>query len=99
MDEEVASIDKMGTWSITPLPTRARPISCIKPGVNSHFVHCKSTISRLRIQTTTRHRLLGAFAKFKTIRLFITLGIHLGWPIEHMDVLTAFLNGLLGEVV
>lgn len=36
-------------------------------------------------------------AKFEIIRLLITLAASLGWPILHLDIISAFLNGFLQE--
>ena len=36
--------------------------------------------------------------KFVTLRMVITLATFLGWPIELLDVVTAFLYGLMKQV-
>ena len=37
--------------------------------------------------------------RWETIKILIALDVHLNWPIHQLDVLTAFLNGLLKEDV
>jgi hypothetical protein len=35
--------------------------------------------------------------RWKSIRLIIAFAAHFSWPIHHMDVVTAFLNGYIQE--
>lgn len=37
--------------------------------------------------------------RWSTLRAILALAVSLGWSIEHMDVVTAFLNGLLKEEI
>jgi hypothetical protein len=36
-------------------------------------------------------------ARYTSIRLVISIAAEMGWKIHHMDVKTAFLNGLIQE--
>jgi hypothetical protein len=38
-------------------------------------------------------------ARMESIRLLLALAAHEGWPVHHMDVKSAFLNGKLKEEV
>ena len=38
-------------------------------------------------------------ARLESVRLLLALAAHEGWPIHHMDVKSAFLNGELKEEV
>jgi len=38
-------------------------------------------------------------AKIQTFRILLSLALRMGWEIHQMDVVTAFLNGVLEEEV
>lgn len=37
--------------------------------------------------------------KWSTLRSVIALSVTLGWDVQHMDIVTAFLNGVLSETI
>jgi hypothetical protein len=38
-------------------------------------------------------------ARMESVRLLLALASHQGWPVHHMDVKSAFLNGVLEEEI
>jgi hypothetical protein len=38
-------------------------------------------------------------ARLESVRMMVALAVHHWWPVHHMDMKSAFLNGTLAEVV
>lgn len=107
MQEEINSIYKNNTWSLVPLPTDTKAITSrwvykLKPGINGHLTKFKARLVARGFEQTEGVDFLDTFApvvRWETIRTLIAIAVHLNWPIHQLDVLTAFLNGILKEDV
>lgn len=93
------------TWLLTALPPGKRAISArwvyrAKPEINPTRTRLKARLVAQGIEKRFGVDFEDTFApvvKWSTIRLVIALAAALGWPINQMDVVTAFLNGKLKE--
>lgn len=45
------------------------------------------------------HETFAPVVKWSTLRSVIALSVALGWELHHMDIVTAFLNGVLSETI
>ena len=105
MHAEIDSIHSNRTWTLVPLPTGKKAISSkwvykVKPGTSTHPTRYKARLVARGFEQ--RDDFLETFApvvRWETIRLLVAIAVHLNWPIHQLDVLTAFLNGLLKEDV
>ena len=107
MQEEINSIYKNNTWSLVPLPPNTKAITSrwvykIKPGLDGKLSKYKARLVARGFEQTEGVDFLDTFApvvRWETIRALIAIAVHLNWPIHQLDVLTAFLNGILKEDV
>ena len=107
MQEEITSIHSNNTWTLVPLPPNTKPITSrwvfkIKPGSNGEQVRYKARLVARGFEQTTGVDFQETFApvvRWETIRTLLAIAVHLNWPIHQLDVLTAFLNGILKEDV
>jgi hypothetical protein len=107
MQTEIDSIYSNNTWTLVPLPTDKRAISSrwvykIKPGANGNPTRYKARLVARGFEQQDGIDFLDTFApvvRWETIRILIAIAVHLNWPIHQLDVLTAFLNGILREDV
>ncbi|WVZ51167.1 hypothetical protein U9M48_002333 [Paspalum notatum var. saurae] len=107
MLDEMTSIEANGTWELVDPPLRQRPI-----GLKWVFKAKKDTTG---IVTKHKARLVAKgyvqrqgidydevfapVARLESVRLLLALAASEGWPVHHMDVKSAFLNGELQEEV
>ena len=106
MQEEINSIHSNRTWSLVPLPPHTKAISSkwvfkIKPG-SGNQPRFKARLVARGFEQTSGVDFFDTFApvvRWETIRTLLAIAVHLNWPIHQLDVLTAFLNGLLKEDV
>ena len=107
MRTEFESIRSNNTWTLVPLPPGKRAISSrwvykIKPSVNGSPTRYKARLVARGFEQQDGIDFLDTFApvvRWEPIRILIAVAIHLNWPIHQLDVLTAFLNGILQEEV
>lgn len=106
MQEEINSIYCNHTWSLVPLPPHTKAITSrwvfkLKPGPANQPCFKARLVAR-GFEQTSGVDFLETFApvvRWETIRTLIAIAVHLNWPIHQLDVLTAFLNGILKEDV
>lgn len=106
MQEEINSIHSNHTWTLVPLPPNTKAITSrwvfkTKPGTGNQPRYKARLVAR-GFQQTSGVDFLETFApvvRWETIRLLLAIAVHLNWPIHQLDVLTAFLNGILKEDV
>ena len=92
---------------MVPLPPDKKAITSrwvfkIKPGINNNHNRFKARLVARGFEQTDGVDFLETFApvvRWETIRIFIAITVHLNWSIHQLDVLTAFLNGILQEDV
>ena len=107
MLEEIASIYKNHTWTLVPLPPNKKAITSrwvfkVKPGLRSDHTRYKARLVARGFEQVDGVDFGETFApvvRWETIRTLIAIAVHLNWPIHQLDVLTAFLNGILQEDV
>lgn len=105
MTEEFDSLMKMHTWDLVELPPGRRPISSkwtykVKPTARPTHARLKARLVARGLEQRYGIDFKETFApvvRWSTLRALIALATTLNWPIQHMDVVTAFLNGLLKE--
>lgn len=106
MQEEINSIHSNHTWSLVPLPPNTKAITSrwvfkVKPGTGNQ-TRFKARLVARGFEQTSGVDFFDTFApvvRWETIRTLLAIAVHLNWPIHQLDVLTAFLNGILKEDV
>jgi hypothetical protein len=107
MQAEYNALMANQTWTLTLLPTGQKTITArwiyrTKPGPNGIGIRYKARLVARGFQQRAGVDYTETFApvvKWETIRLIVGLSAHRGWPIQHLDVQTAFLHGILTEPV
>jgi histone deacetylase 1/2 len=107
MQDEIASIHINQTWTLVPLPLNKKAITSrwiykLKPGVNGGTTRYKARLVARGFEQKFGIDFMDTFApvvRWEMIRILIAIAVHLNWPIHQLDVLTAFLNGILEEEV
>ena len=107
MQAEMSSIHQNRAWSLVPLPPDKKAISSkwvykVKPGTTGNPTQYKARLVARGFEQKDGIDFLETFApvvRWETIPLLIAIAVHLNLPLHQLDVLTAFLNGLLKEDV
>jgi transposase InsO family protein len=107
MQTEMDSIHQNHTWSLVPLPPDKKAISSkwvykIKLATTGNPTRYKARLVARGFEQKDGVDFLETFApvvRWETIRVLIAIALHLNWPLHQLDVLTAFLNGILREDV
>jgi hypothetical protein len=107
MQEEINSIRQNDTWTLLELPPDKKAISSrwvykVKPGSHGKPSRYKARLVARGFEQKDGIDFLETFTpvvRWETIRILIAIATHLNWPIHQLDVLTAFLNGILKEDV
>jgi hypothetical protein len=108
MADELAALERTGTWDIVPLPSHVVPItykwvfSKVKTKSNGSIERYKARLVARGFQQTQRLDYDEAFAPvahMTTVRTLIAVAASSSWTISQMDVKNAFLNGDLHEEV
>jgi hypothetical protein len=107
MKEELLAINKNGTWELTPRPkdknvigvkwvyrTKLNPDGSIHKHKARLVVKGYSQMAGIDYGDT-----FAPVARHETIRLIVALSAQYGWKIFHLDVKSAFLNGILEEEI
>jgi hypothetical protein len=107
MHDEMDSITENGTWELAALPAGHRPIGLkwiFKEKRDENGAVLKHKARLVAKGFVQRHgvdydEVYAPVARLESVRLLLALAAHDGWPVHHMDVKTAFLNGELDEEV
>ncbi|WVZ70805.1 hypothetical protein U9M48_019442 [Paspalum notatum var. saurae] len=107
MCEELAALDRTGTWDIVPLPPKAVPITSkwvfkIKTKSDGSIDRYKARLVARGFQQTQGRDYDETFAPvahMTTVRTLIAVAATSSWTISQMDVKNAFLHGDLHEEV
>jgi hypothetical protein len=101
MAEEIAALERTGTWDLVPCPPRVRPITC-------KWVYKVKTRSDGSLKRYTAHLVVCSFqqehgrdydetftpvAHMTTICTLLVVASVRGWSISQLDVKNTFLNG------
>ncbi|KAL6323788.1 hypothetical protein AAG906_002256 [Vitis piasezkii] len=89
MEEELKMIKKNGTWELVDRPKNQKII-----GVKWVFRIKYNSDGSYGVDFSNT---FAPVARHDTIRLLVALAAKMGWKIHHLDVKSAFLNGVLEE--
>ncbi|KAL0556123.1 hypothetical protein IC582_004633 [Cucumis melo] len=107
MKEEMAAIEKNGTWKMVDLPEGKNAIG-LKWVYKSKFAadgslekHKAHLVAKGHAQQhgIDFEETFSPVARFKTVRIVLALAAQQQWPVYQFDVKSAFLNGELQEEV
>ena len=107
MKEELDAIERNKTWKLTELPKDKKAISVrwvfkqkLKPD-GSIGKHKARLVARGFLQKPglDYSEVFAPVARHETIRMVIAIAANRNWPLMHLDVKSAFLNGPLEEEV
>ena len=107
MDNEIDSIVKNQTWQLTDLPKGHKAIALkwvfkLKRDTNGDIIkHKARLVAKGYVQ---RHgidyeEVFAPVTRLETVRLLLALAVKNEWEVHHLDVKSAFLNGVLQEEV
>ena len=107
MSEEIATLERTGTWDLVPLPPQVTPITCnwvykIKTRSDGSLEHYKARLVArgfLQEQGRDYDETFAPVAHMTTIRTLLTVVSVRQRFISQLDVKNAFLNGELREEV
>jgi uncharacterized protein (DUF1499 family) len=102
MLEEINSIKSNKTWWLVPLPPSHHPIGLkwvFKLKKNAAGEVEEQHKARLVVKGVNFEEVFTPMARIESVRLLLALAAQEGWPVHHMDVKSAFLNGELAEEV
>ncbi|WVZ81795.1 hypothetical protein U9M48_029136, partial [Paspalum notatum var. saurae] len=107
MLDEMTSIEANGTWELVDPPPRQRPIGLkwvfkTKKDATGIITKHKArlvTKGYVQRQGIDYDEVFAPVARLESVRLLLALAASEGWPVHHMDVKSAFLNGELREEV
>jgi hypothetical protein len=105
MTEELAALDRMGTWDIVPLLSHVVPITCkwvfkVKTKYDGSIERYKARLVARGFQQTQGRDYNDTFtpvAHMTTVHTMIAVAATCSWTIHQMDVKNAFLHGDLHE--
>ncbi|GJP49199.1 hypothetical protein CLOM_g8439 [Closterium sp. NIES-68] len=106
-DEEFGSLIENETWDLCDLPPGKKAITSKmiyrhKYGPEGELIRYKSRLVARGFQQTKGKDYDEVFApvgKGTTLRVLLAIAALLGWKIRQMDIVTAFLNGIIMEEV
>ncbi|CAI7860258.1 unnamed protein product [Closterium sp. NIES-54] len=107
MESELKSIEENGTWELVELPEGRKAITSkwlfkIKSDANGNIEHYKSRLVAKGYQQKENvdyKELFAPVVKPTTLRTILAGAAIKGWVVKQMDVITAFLNGVLEEEI
>jgi hypothetical protein len=107
MLEEMWAIEENQTWELVDPPARCRPIGLkwvfkVKKDERGAIVkHKARLVARGFVQKEgiDFEEVFAPVARMESVRLVLALAAAKDWPVHHLDVKSAFLNGDLAETV
>jgi transposase InsO family protein len=107
MQEEYASLTAKGTWELSPLPhdrtsVGCKWVFCTKRDASGNIVRYKARLvakGYSQVEGVDFNETFAPVAKFCTIRCMAAIGAAMDLEMHQMDVITAFLNPWLEEVI
>jgi hypothetical protein len=107
MREEMKAIEDNDTWELTSLPVGHRAIGLkwvykVKRNEAGDVVRHKARlVAKGYVQRTgiDFDEVFAPVARLESVRMMVALAAHEGWEVHHMDVKSAFLNGVIEEEV
>jgi hypothetical protein len=106
MIDELAALERNGTWDIVPLPSHVVPITCkwvfkVKTKSDGSIERYKARLVARGFQQTQGldyEETFAPVAHMTTVRTLVAVATSSSWTISQMDVKNVFLNGDLHEV-
>jgi hypothetical protein len=106
MIDELAALERTGTWDIVPLPSHVVPITCkwvfkVKTKSDGSIERYKARLVARGFQQTQGLDYAETFAPvahMATVRTLIAVATSSSWTISQIYVKNAFLNGDLQQV-
>ena len=107
MDEEVATIERMGTWELVDCPPGANVIDShfilkVKRDENGNISRYKARLvanGRRQREGIDFNETFAAIAKLPSVRAVLVNAASQGWEIHQIDIKNAYLNAELTETV
>jgi hypothetical protein len=107
MEEKIHAIQKNDTWELTTLPPNQKAIGVkwvykIKRTAEGEISQYKARLVAKGYKKKygiDYEEVFAPVARLDTVRLLISLAAHHNWKIYQIDVMSAFLNGILEEEV
>jgi len=107
MKEELAMINKNGTWQLISRPEDRKVIGVkwvyrtkLNPDGSIHKHKARLVVKGYSQMAGVDYGdTFAPVARHETIRLLVALAAQCGWKIFHLDVKSAFLNGILEEEI
>lgn len=107
MENEINSIEKNGTWTLTELPEGHKVIGLkwifkIKRDADGKVVKHKARLvakGYAQQHGVDFDEIFAPVTRLETVRLLLALSAQNSWEVHHLDVKTAFLNGEINEEV
>jgi len=108
IDEEMATLKKMGTWELADLPEGRKPIGCKwvfvkKRDEKGKLIKYKAWLiaqgfSQKPSVDFSNDGIFAPVMRFETLRTFLAFVASMKWDIKQFDVKGAYLHGLLQEL-
>ena len=103
----IASLEKMGTWDIVPLPEGRKPVSCrwvyrIKYDADGNVSRYKARLVACgysQIHSLDYEETYAPVTHLETICLLFAIAVKKDWEIRQVDVKTVYLYGDLDEEI
>ena len=107
MDSEITSIHRNHTWEVIDREPHMRPITTkwiykLKMGMTGKPDKLKARVVARgfqQIEGIDYNDIFSPVVRWSTIQIIFVLTAKYNWPLHHMDVITAFLNGTLEDDV
>lgn len=107
MDQEISSIEKNQTWKLTHLPPGHKAIDLKwvfkvkkdQTGVVTKHKACLVAKGYVQQKGVDFDEVFAPVTRLETVRLLLALAAKNAWEVHHLDVKSAFLNGVLLEEV
>ena len=107
MKHEIDSIEKNQTWKLTELPAGKRAIGLkwvfkLKKNTDGEIIKHKACLvakGYVQKQGIDYEEAFALVTRLETVHLILALAAKNGWEVHHLDVKSAFLNGVLQEEV
>ncbi|CAO2146167.1 unnamed protein product [Urochloa humidicola] len=107
MLEEMAAIERNGTWRLATLPSGHRPIRLkwvykLKKDADGNVIKHKARLvakGYVQKKGVDFDDAFAPVARLESVRMLLAIAAQEGWTVHHMDVKSAFLNGDLSEEV
>lgn len=105
--EEIQAIQKNGTWNLCLLPSEMKVIG--EKWIFKTMYKPNGDVEKYKAPLVAKgyaqeygidyEEVFASVAKLDTVRILLALAAFKGWPVYHLDVKSAFLNGNIEEEV